>query len=36
MIADLKANKKLSPTVTECLQEAENSTFYLFLYHILI
>ena len=35
MIEDMKANKKLSPTVTEFFMR-ENSTFHLFLYHNLI
>ena len=36
IIADMEANKKLSPTVTELFYEEENSIFHLFLHHNLI
>ena len=36
MIADMEANEKLSPIVTELFLKGKNSTFDLFLYHSLI
>ena len=36
MIADMEANWKLSPIVTELFLREENSTFHFFLYHNLL
>ena len=36
MIANMEANIKLSPIVTELLSRKENSTFHLFLCHNII
>ena len=36
MIADMEANGKLSPIVTELFLREENSTFHFFLYHNLL